>query len=163
MTQGKIRRETPALRIAGGGIQAGTLLLVEDNPADVLLFMTALSEIGFSPVLQVVTDGDQAIKYVEDIDRKGEGCPDLIVLDWNLPKRSGLEVLRTIRSSVSCGKTPVVMLSSQDSSQDRAEAKRLGATAYLKKALNVEGLLEIGRRLQALLQPNLPGLAPNLI
>lgn len=163
MTRGKIRRETPALRIAGSGIEAGTLLLVEDNPADVLLLVTALSEIGFSPVLQVVTDGDQAIKYVKDIDRNGKGCPDLIVLDWNLPKRSGLEVLRTIRSSVNCRKTPVVMLSSQDSSQDRAEAKRLGATAYLKKALSVEGLLEIGRRLQAVLQPNLPGVAPNLI
>jgi hypothetical protein len=46
-----MRHETPALRIAGSGIQAGTLLLVEDNPADVLLLVTALSEIGLSPAL----------------------------------------------------------------------------------------------------------------
>jgi CheY-like chemotaxis protein len=150
-----MRREAPVLR--------GTMLLVEDNPADVMLLETALSQYDLSPELLVVTDGEQAIKFVEDIDRTGKTCPDLFVLDLNLPKRSGLEVLQKIRSSRSCAETPVAMLSSQDGGPDRAEAKRLGATAYLKKALDFHDLLEIGRKLQALLPPNLPARAPNLI
>jgi CheY-like chemotaxis protein len=73
------------------------MLLVEDNPADVLLLETALSEYNLSPELLVVSDGELAIKYVEDIDCAGRTGPDLFVLDLNLPKRSGLEVLRKIR------------------------------------------------------------------
>jgi DNA-binding response OmpR family regulator len=158
-----MRRKNQALRIAGNGVQGDVLLLVEDNPADVLLLMTALSEIGLSPELQVVTDGEQAIKYIEGIDRDDKDCPDMFVLDLNLPKRNGLEVLRSIRASKNCRKTPVVMLSSEDSSRDRAEAKRLGATTYIKKALSVDGLLEIGSKLQVLLHPELCGEAPNPI
>jgi DNA-binding response OmpR family regulator len=139
------------------------MLLVEDNPADVLLLETALWECDLSPELLVVTDGEQAIKYVEDIDRTGKAGPDLFVLDLNLPKRSGLEVLQEIRLSRNCSETPVVMLSSQDSSQNRAEAERLGATAYLKKALDFHDLLEIGSKLQALLQRNSPGAAPDIV
>jgi CheY-like chemotaxis protein len=158
-----MRPKTPTVRIVGSGGQGGVLLLVEDNPADVLLLVTALSETGLSPELHVVTDGEQAIRYIEGIDHDDKAGPDMFVLDLNLPKRSGLEVLRTIRSSKNCRNTPVVMLSSEDSSRDRAEAKRLGATAYLKKALNLEGLLEIGSKLKALLHPNLPAQAPNPI
>jgi DNA-binding response OmpR family regulator len=139
------------------------LLLVEDNPAEVLLLETALSECDVSPELLVVTDGEQAIKYVDDIDRADKTCPDLFVLDMNLPKKSGLEVLRKIRSSRNCDEARVVMLSSQDTSQNRAEAKSLGATAYLKKALDLRSLLEIGSKLQALLRPISPEEAPNLI
>jgi DNA-binding response OmpR family regulator len=148
-----MRRETLALRSTARTLRTGTMLLVEDNPADVLLLETALSEYYFSPEFLVVTDGEQAIKYVEDIDHNGKNCPDLFVLDLNLPKRSGLDVLRKIRLSRNCANTPVVMLSSQDGGQDRAEAKRLGATAYLKKALDFDGLLEIGSKLRALLHP----------
>jgi chemotaxis family two-component system response regulator Rcp1 len=100
---------------------------------------------------------------VEDINRTGKIGPDLFVLDLNLPKRSGLEVLREIRSSRNCAKTPVVMLSSQDSCQNRTEAKRLGATAYMKKALDFNDLHEIGSKLRVLLHPNLPGEVPSLI
>ena len=139
------------------------MLLVEDNPADVLLLKTALSEYELSPELLVVTDGELAIKYVEDIDRAGKTGPDLFILDLNLPKKSGLEVLRKIRSSRNCAETPVAMLSSQDGGQYRAEARRLGATACLKKALDFHGLLEIGSKLQDLLHPKLPGETPNLI
>ncbi len=139
------------------------MLLVEDNPADVLLLEMALSEYDISLQLLVVTDGEEAIKYVEDIDRAGKTCPRLFVLDLNLPKKTGLDVLQKIRSSRNCAETPVVILSSQDSSQNRAEAKRLGVTAYLKKALDIHGLLEIGSKLHTLLHPNLPGEAPSLI
>jgi CheY-like chemotaxis protein len=158
-----MRRETPVLRDTGRVLRSGTMLLVEDNPADVMLLETALSEYDLSPELLVFTDGAQAIEYVEEIDRADKTCPDLFVVDLNLPKKSGLEVLEKIRSSRNCSQTPVVMLSSQDSSQDRAEAKRLGATAYLKKALDFHGLLKIASKLQALLHPNLPDEAPSPI
>jgi CheY-like chemotaxis protein len=156
-----MKSKTSVLRGIGRVLRGGTLLLVEDNLADVLLLETALLEYDLSPELFVVTDGEQAIAYMEDIDRAGKTCPDLFVPDLNLPKRSGLEVLQKIRSSRNCAETPVVVLSSQDSSQNREEAKRLGATAYLKKALDFHDLLEIGSKLQALLHPNLPGEAPN--
>jgi DNA-binding response OmpR family regulator len=158
-----MRSETPVLRGTGRTLRAGTMLLVEDNPADVLLLEMALSEYDISLQLLVVTDGEEAIKYVEDIDRAGKTCPRLFVLDLNLPKKTGLDVLQKIRSSRNCAETPVVILSSQDSSQNRAEAKRLGVTAYLKKALDIHGLLEIGSKLHTLLHPNLPGEAPSLI
>jgi two-component system, chemotaxis family, response regulator Rcp1 len=158
-----MRNETPVLLSTPGHFHAGTMLLVEDNPADVRLLEEALSECHLSPKLVVVTDGEEAIRYVEDIDREGKASPDLFVLDLNLPKRSGLEVLSKIRSSRNCRETPVVILSSQDSSRDRAEAERLGASAYLKKTPDIRGLVEIGGKLQALLNPHLPGTAPNMI
>jgi DNA-binding response OmpR family regulator len=163
MAKDEMRREASILQGTGGVPGGGTLLLVEDNPADVLLLQTALSECDLSPRLLLITDGEQAINFVEDIDRNGRACPDLFVLDLNLPKRSGLEVLQKIRSSRNCAETPVAMLSSQDGGPDRAEARRLGATAYLKKALDFRDLLEIGSKLQALLPPNLPAKVPTLI
>src|SRR5688572_3027310 len=95
-------------------------LVVEDNPSDVYLLREALSLQGTQVDLTVVSDGEQALKFVQ---RKGEfqdaATPDLVVLDLNLPKSDGGDVLRCIREDTSYSGVPVVVLTSSDSPRDR--------------------------------------------
>ena len=130
---------------------ASTVLLVEDSPSDAMLFLTALTENGVKPQLFVATDGEEAILLLGEIDHTLVPCPDLIVLDLELPKKNGFEVLRRVRESKKCGHKPVVMLSSADGAAERAEAQRLGATTYFRKPVDVDHLVEIGKQLKALL------------
>src|SRR5579863_5222777 len=90
------------------------IVIVEDNPADVLLLRAALATHHVNSVLYVARDGDEAIRVLDDVDNTEIPCPDLIVLDLNLPRRSGFEVLARVRSSEKCGKKPVVILSSSE-------------------------------------------------
>jgi chemotaxis family two-component system response regulator Rcp1 len=133
---------------------AGTvILLVEDNPADVLLIHQSLTEHGMKPQLFVARDGDEAIKLLEQIDNSVVPCPELVILDINLPKKTGFEVLRSIRASVKCAKVPVAVLTSSNALRDRQQAARLGATVYLVKPNDLTEFLRIGGKLKNLLPP----------
>jgi CheY-like chemotaxis protein len=119
-------------------------LVVEDNLADVFLVERAV-EFHRVPVrVTVVDDGEQALKYLELAELGQAPCPALILLDLNLPKRSGAEVLRRWRSSSRCGAVPVIVFTSSDSAEDRGTAAELGVTRYFRKPMTYDEFLKIG-------------------
>ncbi len=124
------------------------ILVVEDNPADVYLLREALSLEGKQVDLTVVIDGEQALKYVQ---RKGEfenaSPPDLVVLDLNLPKSDGGDVLRCIRKEGDYAGVPVVVLTSSDSPRDRKTIESLGADRFITKPSDLDEFMALGRTL----------------
>lgn len=127
------------------------IVLVEDNPADVLLLREALASNEVNPRLYVARDGEEGIRLVEAVDEGRIPCPDLIVVDLNLPRKSGFEVLQRVRSSWRCGEKPVVILSSSFAPTDRESASRLGATSYIRKPSSLGEFLSIGGTLKGML------------
>jgi two-component system, chemotaxis family, response regulator Rcp1 len=117
---------------------------VEDNRADVILVREALEEHGIQCELTVLGDGEEALKFVGKIERGEVSCAELVVLDLNLPKASGLRVLEQVRASPKCASVPVIILSSSDAPRDISEAKRLGATRYIKKPSRLDDFMRIG-------------------
>jgi CheY-like chemotaxis protein len=121
------------------------ILLAEDNPADVLLVREALEEHHIPHRLHVVQDGEQAIHFVERMGQPdGTPCPDLLLLDLNLPKADGPQVLREFRRHPECAHTPVVVVSSSDAPQDRARVSPLGISRYFRKPPDLDAFLHLG-------------------
>jgi DNA-binding response OmpR family regulator len=124
---------------------------VEDNPADVGLVRMALEEHGVKGFLFVVGDGETAIQLVEDLDAQRIECPDLAIIDLNLPRRPGREVLERMNRSARCQQIPFRVLSSSDVVSDRADAARLGARRYLRKPSRLIDFLNLGAVFKAVL------------
>jgi two-component system, chemotaxis family, response regulator Rcp1 len=124
---------------------------VEDNPADALLVEEALNEHDVTVDLIVLDDGEKAIQFVEEFSATNGPYPKLVILDLNLPKRNGRDVLRCIRENSRWNHVPVVILTSSNAPSDRAEAARLGANQYIRKPTHLEGFLDIGVVLKNLL------------
>jgi two-component system, chemotaxis family, response regulator Rcp1 len=120
------------------------VLLVEDSPGDAGLIREALQEHGVEGEILIIADGEKAIQYIQAIDSRSLECPDLVIIDVNLPKRPGREVLEHLRRSEKCRSLPVIILSSSDAAQDRADAARFGATRYIKKPLRLKEFLGLG-------------------
>jgi DNA-binding response OmpR family regulator len=118
--------------------------LAEDNPGDVELLRLALEEHGISCELFVAGDGEKAFSFIREIGSGVMQCPCLAIIDLNLPKRNGREVLRYLRSYPAFATVPVVILSSSASPKDIAEATQLGASKYIRKPTNLEEFLEVG-------------------
>jgi len=127
---------------------AARILLGEDNPADVYLIRQALEENGVKYTLEVAAHGGEMIEAVS----KRGNAPDLVVLDLNLPRHDGLEILKLIRDNQDYNGVPVVILTSSDSPRDRTAASLLGAACYIRKPSNLEEFMEIGRTIQSLLR-----------
>ena len=125
--------------------------MVEDNSGDVALIRQSLQEHGVGLDVLVMTDGEKAVRFMDDVDAGIAPCPALVILDLNLPKRSGLEVLQRIRESRPCGNVPVAVFSSSDAAKDKEEAASLGANLYIRKPSNLDDFLRIGSVLKALL------------
>ena len=124
---------------------------MEDNPADVLLVREALEEHKVRADVFVVSDGEKAVRFVEE-DVKDLPCPDLIILDLNLPRKTGREVLEHIRASDGLGKVRVVVLSSSDAPKDMEESFRLGIAKYIRKPSSLSEFMKIGGILRELLE-----------
>jgi len=114
-----------------------TILLVEDNPGEALLAQRGLEKTQISHNLVLVTDGEQALEYLFESGgytrRNASDLPALVLLDLKLPKVSGFDVLRRIRSGRNTRRLPVVILSGSSQTTDVATAYDLGANAYLHK------------------------------
>ncbi len=126
------------------------ILLAEDNPADVYLIREALKEHGVSCTVRTAADGKDVLALIAT--GEGNWSPDLIILDLNLPRHDGIEILQKVRATKSIAGVPVVVLTSSDSPRDRTIANELGASRYLRKPSNLEEFLDLGAVFKELLQ-----------
>ncbi len=118
------------------------ILLAEDNPADVYLIREALKEHGVDSPVHVVWDGKEVLQFIEAADSAAH--LGLIILDLNLPRHDGIEVLQRLRETEGFSHVPVVVLTSSDSPRDRVVASEFGATCYLRKPFSLEQFLSLG-------------------
>jgi len=133
------------------GDEAGTMiqvLLVEDDPGDVLITREAFEENKVRNQLNVVNDGVKALAYLR---REGGYAdaprPDLILLDLNLPKMGGHEVLEQIKSDADLQRIPVVVLTTSDAEEDVLRSYNLHANAYVTKPVDFERFLSVVRQI----------------
>lgn len=120
------------------------ILLVEDNPGDVDLTLEGLFEAKVRNNLNVVSDGVEAIAYLRKEGRYADSPhPDLILLDLNLPKKDGREVLAEIKNDNMLQHIPVVVLTSSDSERDVLESYQVHANCYIKKPTDLGRFLEV--------------------
>lgn len=143
------------------------ILLVEDNPDDEALTIRALKRKNILNNVAVARDGAEALDFLFGVG-KHEGrdpsvLPELILLDLNLPKISGLDVLRKIRENGNTRLLPVVVLTTSDEERDKIESYRLGANSYIRKPVDFEqfseAILQLGVYWLVLNQgpPSIPG------
>jgi CheY-like chemotaxis protein len=132
------------------------ILVVEDNPADVLLIRRALRAAYAGAEIQVVSDGQQAIRTFEVLD--GDYSlprPTLVILDINLPKVPGPDVLKYLRESRRCCEVKVLVVSTSDAERDRDTMSKLGADGYFRKPSAVGEFMKLGDIVKTLLEkPN---------
>ena len=115
------------------------ILLVEDNPADVRLTKEAINKIDIVKNLHVVKDGVEAINYLKKIGKFSKvNRPDLIFLDLNLPKKSGLEVLSEIKQDEDYRRIPVIILTISANEEDLVKAYNFHANCFINKPLDVK-------------------------
>ena len=128
-----------------------TILLVEDTQQDELLILRTLNKINLGNGLDVVRDGQQALDYVfregEFAGRAGTDLPTVVLLDVNLPRVSGLEVLERLRADPRTRLLPIVILTSSDEEQDRLRSYENGANSFVRKPLDFAELAETVARL----------------
>ncbi len=120
------------------------VLLVEDSPGDVRLTREALKDAKVHISLHVVSDGVQAMAFLRHESPFADSPrPDLILLDLNLPKKDGREVLKEIKESASLGSIPVVILTTSASDLDILKSYSLHANCYITKPVDLEGFLKV--------------------
>ena len=125
------------------------ILLVEDNPGDVRLTREALKEAKFRNTVQVVGDGVEALAYLHQQGQYGGAMrPHLIMLDLNLPRMDGREVLAAIKKDVDLRRIPVVVLSSSEAESDIARAYELHANAYVTKPVDIDHFLQVVKAIE---------------
>jgi CheY-like chemotaxis protein len=124
------------------------VLLIEDDPGDVLMTQEAFDEHKLRNKLTVVTDGDAALSYLR---REGEYkdavVPDLILLDLNLPRRDGREVLAEIKKDDRLGRIPVVVLTTSQADEDIMRSYELHANAYVTKPVDFDRFIAVVRQI----------------
>jgi DNA-binding response OmpR family regulator len=120
------------------------ILLIEDNPADVFLIREALREQHVDASLDVVDHGDRARRLIEEQTADNESCPDLVLLDLNLPGWDGLTLLELMRELKWCQRIPVIILTSSESRMDYERAMLLGAQRFLHKGSGYKAFLNAG-------------------
>jgi CheY-like chemotaxis protein len=124
------------------------VLLIEDDPGDVLITKEAFADNKVRNELSVVNDGVNALRFLR---REGEYAgaprPDLILLDLNLPRMDGHEVLANIKSDADLQQIPVVVLTTSDAEEDVLRSYRLHANAYVKKPVDFERFLGVVRQI----------------
>jgi two-component system response regulator len=125
-----------------------SVLIVEDNPDDLELILRALQRNGMTNQLEVARDGQEAIDWLNAVAQGDPGTlPALILLDIQLPKIDGPEVLRHIRTSEKLKRIPVVMLTTSDEERDKIKCYNLGVNSYIRKPVDFNQFSEITRQL----------------
>jgi CheY-like chemotaxis protein len=120
---------------------AAHILLIEDNPSDARYTQIALEELGIVNRLTVVGDGEEALNYLYRKGRySGASRPDCVLLDWNLPKADGSEILEIIRRDKKLADIPVIVLTGSREQTDVLKAYHLKANAYVTKPIDLSGV-----------------------
>src|SRR5579884_3005881 len=128
------------------------LLLAEDNLPDALLVREVIRKENLPFDVHLVSDGQQAVDFIANSEHDDQApCPHLLLLDLNLPKRDGFEVLRRLRQSPRCKHSAVLVITSSDSAADRSQAASLGA-AYFRKPPNYQEFLKLGAILKQMME-----------
>jgi CheY-like chemotaxis protein len=124
------------------------VLLVEDDPGDVLMTREAFQDFKVRNILAVVSDGEAAMAYLR---QEGEYAdvqrPDLVLLDLNLPRMDGREVLAAIKGDEQLATIPVVVLTTSEAEEDVLSSYTLHANAYVTKPVDFERFIEVVRRI----------------
>ncbi|WP_282775678.1 response regulator [Phaeodactylibacter xiamenensis] len=129
--------------------KAHNILLIEDNPGDVRLTQEAFRESKNDIKLDVVTDGIEAIKYLrKEPPYESAPLPDLILLDLNLPKWDGREVLGVIKSDETLKRTPVVVLTTSNAGVDILKSYDLHANCFINKPIDFDKFFEIIHKIE---------------
>jgi CheY-like chemotaxis protein len=131
-----------------GECQAVHVLLVEDDPGDVLMTREAFEHYKLRNVLHVVTDGEQALQFLRRTGGYADAPrPGLILLDLNLPRLDGLEVLAELKADPVLKVIPVVILTTSQAQQDVLRSYALHANAYVSKPVDFETFMEVIRQI----------------
>lgn len=147
----------PYLSDEPGSLKESVILVVEDNEADVFLIRDAIRSADLKAQVHVVSDGELATRYLEEIDRDAaKPCPVAVVLDINLPRKKGTLVVGEIRRSRRCGNAAIVAVSSSRSSKDEQTMLNLGANAYFPKPSTYAAFMKLGELLRDLTQTAQP-------
>jgi len=132
-----------------------SIILVEDNPEDVFLVDQALRNLQIEYALTLYEDGEEALRALAS---ELQDAPDLILVDLNLPRRDGFEVLTAIRQTPHLVGIPVGVLTSSTARKDRHRAALIGVEQYISKPANPEEFVsEVGAAVQQLLTPRARG------
>jgi len=128
------------------------ILLVEDNPADQQLTIRAFQRGKISTNLQIVSDGQEAMDYLMHKNKfegkKSSPRPDLVLLDINMPRKDGKQVLREIRADENLKSIPVVMLTTSDQEKDVIDSYNLGVNSYISKPVRIKDFIEVISKLE---------------
>jgi CheY-like chemotaxis protein len=133
--------------------RAVRILLAEDNDGDIFLVRRALEKRGVYHQLTVARNGEEALELLERAETGPSAeAPGLILLDLNLPKIDGTQVLSRIRKTNAFSATPVIVLTSSDSPKDRESALALGANVYFRKPTDLQSFMHLGEVVEQVLQ-----------
>jgi CheY-like chemotaxis protein len=131
-----------------GGLAVVDVLLVEDDPGDVMMTREAFEHYKIRNTLYVVSDGEQAMQFLR---RDGQYAdvpkPGLILLDLNLPRRNGLEVLADLKSDEELLSIPVVVLTTSQAEEDIVRSYALHANAYISKPVDFDKFIDVIRQI----------------
>lgn len=120
------------------------ILMVEDNPADVRLTKEAFKDAKVLNNIHVAYDGEEAMSFLRREGKYADApCPDIILLDLNLPKKDGREVLAEIKKDPDLKRIPVVVLTTSDDEKDIFRAYDLHVNAYVKKPVDLDQFMRI--------------------
>ena len=125
------------------------ILLVEDNPGDVRLTREALKEAKFRNTVTVVGDGVEALAYLHQQGKYSAATrPHMIMLDLNMPRMDGREVLEAIKTDPDLRRIPVVVLTSSEAERDIARAYELHANCYVTKPVDIDHFLQVVKSIE---------------
>jgi two-component system, response regulator len=137
-----------------GDTEPRTVLVVEDNPTDVFVIREVIERCNLNVSIRVAADGQDALRYLQQLAKLEESaCPALVLLDLNVPKVDGIEVLRRLRNSSRCSTAPVIVVTSSTAEADRIAAERLGAEAYFQKPTSLTAYMELAELIKRFLPP----------
>lgn len=125
---------------------------MEDSKADVFLIRRAIESAGIDADLRIVSDGEAATLFLDSVDADKAAGPDLVILDLNLPKKNGNQVLIRLRKSDRCGRAAVVVVTSSDSREDREAAAAQAVSKYFKKPSEFREFMKLGELARELLE-----------